>query len=185
MPVVLVRASHHIGHLGHGAIGDHRTAETDRAERTGTGAKCRPDRLGAGENQRRLDLWQLFGLDRIHLVVAAHQQQYRLPVLTLDHHRFHRPLSGNFQEVTQFGNGLDTRRMHARQGFGWRQALAGWSQRFGQLDVGGVVATVGKGDGILTGFGQHMKFVECAPPMLPVSANTARNRSPNRVKMRE
>jgi hypothetical protein len=115
-------------------------------------------------------------------VVAAHQKQVELVAL---HHRdrLHRLLQVDLEQPGDVLAGLLARRGHLLHLLLRRAARAG-RERLGELDVRGVVGLRAEGDRVLAGIGEHVELVRAVPPIEPVSAATARNLSPRRVKMR-
>ena len=63
-----------------------------------------------------------------------------------------------FELGAEFSDGACARGGHARHWRGRSRPRGRGRQRWRQLDVGREVITVGHGDGILAGLGQHLEF---------------------------
>ena len=159
---VLVGPGAEIGGDRHGAIDHAGDRQAQGPQGAGASAQGGADLLFRRHAQGNGHLGQLFGLDGVEFVIAAYQQghQWGATALGRGHHQgLDRVGDGLVELLHQFLDGpgpgggdqtlvLGGRRQAGRQGQGLRQ-----------LDVGGIVAHRGEGDGVLAGLRQDMKFM--------------------------
>src|SRR6266850_590290 len=103
---------------------------------------------------------QVFGeLGLVHLSIAAHQHPYHTTIGFVEE-RLDDRLAWHAEVCGHGLNGRLARRLHRGERL---QRLAGRRYRiggdFGALDVGRIATTIAYGDGILTGVGEHHKFL--------------------------
>ena len=165
----LVGAADPVGHGGHFAVGNDGDGldGLDGAQIAGRGAEMVDDFGLGGEAVALVQSGQLAGLDFVHVVVAAQQQQPDLAADDLpfvigfvggQHQRFDGGLQWHAQKCGHVGTGAFSgggRHLHGLAGCG---ARVRGRQRFGLFHVGGVVALRAVDDGVFAGGGNHLEF---------------------------
>ena len=146
------------------AIHDHGHGQVDRADGAGFAAHRLLDLFIGGHGQRLGHAGQIFRLDLVQGVVAAKNQchQAGLPVfirLALYQKGFHGAGCVNVEERGDGFNGALVRRCHVLHGFAGCRAFTGRSDRFGFLDVGGIVTVGAEYDVVFAGGGEHVELV--------------------------
>jgi hypothetical protein len=101
-----------------------------------------------------------------------------------DHQGLDGALDGLAELLDQVGDGLGVRRVDHARLLGGRRGLPRPAPGLGQLDVGGVVAVGGEGDGVLAGVGEHVELVRGVAADAAGVGLHGRKSSPQRRKMR-
>ena len=165
-----IGAAHPVGHQRHLAVGHHldRPLQADRAQVAGRRAKVRLNLGHGGKAKAGVQPRHLGGLDLVHVVVAAQQQQpdlglghgtLRVQLVGGQHQRLDGARQRQAQQFGHFGAGGLAGRGRVRQGLRGRRARACRRQRLGLLHVGGVVAAGAVDDGVFAGGGDDLEFL--------------------------
>ncbi len=142
MFTVAVGTGSKITHLLNAAIDYNRQLQANRTQRARTGTDSGANLFLGGKSQRCCDQIEFFRFDFVQLVIATDQQRdQRMAALfcSFDQQRFYRLGNGQSKLLNQRGNGFSVRRVdlcHILRGL---RTLTGWSNRFGQLNIGGIV----------------------------------------------
>jgi hypothetical protein len=158
-----VGADDEIRHRRDAAVGDHadRFLRCDRAEEARFGAEVVED-LGFGREAVIGQAGQFRELDLVDDVVAAHQRQHETLVGRHDRDRLDRACQRDAQQRGHVLAGLLRRRVDRLRSDSVAAARGAGRQRFGHLDVRGVIRTRREGDRVFAGIGQHVEFMRGA-----------------------